>query len=99
MTGQYTGDGTRNHAITGIGFRPKFLHINRRMTVDASATQLQVKDDYMPANGCVQHSAAETNFYIDMIISLDADGFTVGDYNADLPPNKLGELYTFCCWG
>ena len=100
-TGTYTGDGTTSQAITGIGFRPKYLRIWVRVTVNAAALPVFETTDTIiddsPDGLAILHPGlnvphqSETN----TIISLDADGFTVDDDGADGHPNKLGTVYNY----
>lgn len=106
-TGSYTGDGTTSHAITGIGFQPKYVKIWQRKTVDANEliayeTTPEIMDDNASGGAIVTYEVAagySDSFYSNRIISLDADGFTVDDAGSDYPPNKNGEVYNYYCIG
>ena len=98
-TGQYTGDGTESHAITGIGFRPKHLTIRHRAGV-GGGVHIYEKSDQTFGTFSIQHISGGGHSLIDnAIISLDADGFTVDDAGADADPNKLGRLYDYVAFG
>jgi len=101
-TGTYTGDGGATQAITGVGFTP--YHITILPQLDPQV------EGFTPAKSGVD-DAGDAAFYIlqfqifgygnnDHILSLDADGFTVGDgtgfrnvFNINL------QVYTYICIG
>lgn len=102
-TGSYTGDGAATQAIVGVGFQPKIVWVYARAdtqynpgfkgTVDALRAEL----GYLTA-------AAAWIWDLDYIISLDADGFTVGDGSGGLILvnnvfNIADQDYTYVCWG
>ena len=104
--GEYTGDGATSQAITGIGFRPQRLRIFVKKTVDntkMNSFETNTKIVAWHANGgCVTHTTDTANnhqFDTDKILSLDVDGFTVGDNSADQNPNKSGEVYAYEAMG
>ena len=73
-TGTYTGNGSATQAITGIGGQPKFLIIWSRV-----GPEICFKTD-QDGTKTLQCNAAGTWSYVDdVVISLDADGFTIGD--------------------
>ena len=102
-TGTYTGDGELSQGITGIGFAPKYVKVWWRQTsatatysyettdtmVDDNASGMAFSDRGVPAGGMAT--------YINAIISLDADGFTVDDAGGDEHPNKNTEVYNYYC--
>lgn len=106
-TGSYTGDGTIAQAITGLGFRPKYLKIWPQSAATGVATTVfettdTIVDDH--ANGVtIIHMPVGGNYahmiYHDRIISLDADGFTVDDAGSDYDPNKNGSVYNYLAMG
>ena len=102
-TGQYTGDGTVSQPITGVGFPPKFVKIwVRKTVVVAECSRMFEKVDTMSGTICQIHhcvAGAEHQARDNALISLDADGFTVGDAGADDDPNKLGETYCYMALG
>lgn len=84
-TGNYTGDGTDNRAISGVGFKPDVVIIKggdsfriaviRTSTMGGDASKLLANSSDLLANN---------------IQSLDADGFEVG---TDLKVNQSGRPY------
>ena len=91
-TGSYTGDGTLSKAITGVGFSPKYLLIWVH-PLSAGDEDLWQKVDrswgdyaFYPRGGA---------FYADRVNSLDSDGFTVDDNNANNHPNALDIVYDY----
>ena len=77
-TGTYTGDGAVTQAIIGVGFQPRFMLIYAQMQACLKAMKNDTDglnaDMIEPVAGMPQH-----RYEADQIISLDADGFTVGD--------------------
>lgn len=71
-TGTYTGDGNPTKAVTGVGFQPRFLWIFSQ--VDATGTIGRKTDQDGTSSGY-----STSDYETDYIISLDSDGFTVGD--------------------
>lgn len=105
-TGTYTGDGATARGITGIGFKPKFLKIYKKLTIDADATVFETSDVIVDdhANGmsimyqdtgAAEAIAGRNN----RIKSLDTDGFTIDDDGGDLSPNKNTILYNWMALG
>ena len=94
-TGTYTGDGTIAQGITGLGFAPVYVKIVEKIPTDLSVAAIwetwdTMNDDDAGGAGIV-HTTLATFEHIhvnDSIVSLDADGFTVGDRGADLAPNS-----------
>lgn len=101
-TGTYTGDGTTDQGITGVGFLPKVLWVWRRQTAASAApipfwtTTEQVDNS---ANGLATRQTTDAVTFEHAIISLDADGFSVDDNGADDPPNINGVTYEFWAIG
>jgi len=96
-TGTYTGDGLATQAIVGVGFQPRFVWIYKEVALH---NEFAVKTNQDALNAVVsdRNTVAQT-YTTDMIISLDADGFTVGDgtglanyFNVNLV------VYTYICW-
>lgn len=108
-TGTYTGDGTTSQGITGVGFQPKHLVITKRETTDAAVmgpraiiwTSDVIIDD--TANGMSIANEDATNgreiAYANGVATLDSDGFTVDDVNADQHPNKNSTVYNYTAFG
>lgn len=73
-TGTYTGNGSDNRAITGIGFQPTLVWIKPKDTTandGAMSWDALGSDKSFDPNGSSTPSA-------DMIQSFDSDGFTIG---------------------
>ena len=99
VTGTYTGDGAASQAITGLGFKPKYLRIYERKTTAASTTNPTITtdriiDDHVSGMSIDCDSTFKTRAGI--IISLDADGFTVGTTST---PNVSGTVYSYVAIG
>lgn len=96
-TGTYTGDGSNNRHITGLGFSPKLVMVKVNSTglpwVKFSSFDGAVADRaFTPSDNTDFASANHDNF----IDSCDADGFTVSNntvYGADNSTNKSGATY------
>lgn len=71
-TGTYTGDGNATQAITGVGFKGKCVIVGS-MNSDVVTW---LKTDVMGANAKNLSATAYSN---NKIISIDDDGFTVGN--------------------
>ena len=92
-TGTYTGDGNATQAITGVGFQPDVVSLY--VQLDASAGGDWWKTDQ---DGTKSRSRS-FQWNDDMIISLDSDGFTVGDGTGEA--NELNvntRVYTYIAW-
>lgn len=102
-TGTYTGDGSTSKAVTGVGFRPKYLKIAQRRTSAGSAVVVfetwDVINDDNVAGGALYHVSGAISFETDAIVSLDADGFTVDDAGSDSAPNANGAQYNWIAFG
>lgn len=93
-TGTYTGDGGATKAITGLGFQPKAVIIYTQATGVTSLLAFKTNQDgtgaYNLTNG----------FAVDHIVSLDANGFTVGDGTATSNQyNVNARVYTYIAFG
>ena len=100
-TGTYTGDGSTSHAITGIGFQPKYVKIFVVVAAEA-ATMIFETVENLTASYAVSHITVANNEHYaskDSIISLDVDGFTVDDDGTDAHPNKNTQVYAYLCLG
>lgn len=98
-TANYTGDGEYTHAITGIGFAPKFLRIWVYVTTFTS-DHSDEKLDMMYGNVSYRHYwDGLHSSYLWGIVSLDADGFTVCDGDGDADPNTDGQVYVYIAYG
>lgn len=83
-TGSYTGDGQSSQVITGIGFQPDLV-----MVKSSAAKNSHIRTSSMPA-GLSKHLAKADELKTEEIVSLDSDGFTVGNKNDS---NEAGVEY------
>lgn len=93
VTGEYTGDGAATKAISGIGFLPRRVDIIPQ--IDGSSA-LHIKTDQEGTMAFVNGQ-----YEADHIISLDADGFTVGDGTGGTGGNSANvnlRVYTYIAW-
>ena len=85
--------------MTGVGFQPKYLKIQQKVTADAQAVAIfytsdVIIDDHVDGVAIfIDANQAESK--TDLVQSLDADGFTVGDGGADSHPNKADVDYNY----
>jgi len=95
VMGQYTGDGNATQAITGVGFQPDFLYIT-------PFTETQYYGWKVDQEGTESSIAATGRFWEDdHIISLDSDGFTVGDGTGSSQGNQMNVNtvdYVYIAW-
>ena len=76
-SGTYAGDGAATLAIVGVGFQPKFVMIYPQIPgTGGYYVVFKCSDDGAFA---FISKAGLRAYEVDHIISLDADGFTVGD--------------------
>lgn len=97
-TGTYTGDGAATQAVVGVGFQPRVVILYARVTgVDTPG----IKTDQDGALSYVLDTSVGWRWQTDNIVSLDADGFTVGDGTplALNMCNVLARVYTYVCFG
>jgi uncharacterized repeat protein (TIGR01451 family) len=71
-SGSYVGNGSANRAITGLGFRPDVVVVK----ADSSLVRAVVRTATMGLSKEMTGAAAAATGYV---LSLDADGFTVGN--------------------
>jgi len=96
VIGSYTGDGTENHPITGLGGKPRSLEIFDHPTAAGDFRKYEKLDrDWGRFTFLHAVTASYHRIFDDMIISLDDDGFTVSDGGIDGHPNKDGFVYDF----
>ena len=79
----YTGNGTDNHAITGVGFQPDFVWIKTRSTTGFHRLQDAVRGT---TKEIYSNSDAGESTDTNTLKSFDSDGFTLGttaDYNGN----------------
>ena len=86
----YTGNGTTDHAITGVGFQPDWTWLKKRNNADDHILQNVVigATKYLIAN-----STAVEGTYAEGFKSFDSDGFTLGNAN-----NTNQNTHTFVAW-
>jgi len=85
-TGSYTGDGGNTKAITGVGFQPTHIKLHRE---DDTFVMEKFAGDGTWATYA-------NNYVEDVIISFDADGFTVGDSGEN--PNENLIVVNYIAW-
>ena len=93
--GTYTGDAAATLAVTGVGFQPRLLIIYAQ--VAARAVGIKSSSDETEAFVLVSNAASLYNN--DHIISLDADGFTVGDGTGTANRMNIAETYVYVAFG
>jgi len=79
--GTFTGNGVDNRDITGVGFEPDFVMVKQNSTGTPALSTTEIWGDY------AAYSTAAASI-VDMIQSLDADGFQVGT-NAAVNANTV----------
>jgi hypothetical protein len=95
-TGTYTGDGNATQAITGVGFQPDFLFVTHET---ASASESYYKSDQNTNSINHNSTVSANNGSADHIVSLDSDGFTVGDgTGTSNAMNVNTRVYTYIAW-
>jgi hypothetical protein len=97
-TGTYTGDGAATQAIAGVGFLPRFVFIYRE---DGFVSTPGHKNDRDGLNTSFQwDGGSDWRYRTDQIISLDADGFTVGDGSGSWNTFNVNLVkYHYVCFG
>lgn len=100
-TGIYTGDGAPTQAIVGVGFQPKFVKIQMLENYVSTGDGPGMKADIDGLNAWFWDGGMWSHRYReDMIISLDVDGFTVGDGTGFANIFNLLQVdYTYTCYG
>jgi hypothetical protein len=93
--GTYTGDTAATKAITGVGFSPKIVIIYGQV----AARAVGIKSNLDSTKTFVLVSNAATLYADDQIISLDADGFTVGDGTGTANHMNLAQAYVYVAFG
>jgi len=86
----YTGNGTDDHAITGVGFQPDFIWVKARSTTREHRLQNSVAGitNHMRSNATNAESAGSVK-------TADSDGFTLG---TSLSWNGSGTTYASWNW-
>ncbi len=72
--GTYTGDGTDNRAITGVGFQPQYVWDKKAIGTAPERLEFNLTESYGDYSSAANANANTVN----SIQSLDSDGFTVG---------------------
>ena len=102
-TGTYTGDGNATQAITGVNFKPKYVRIWKEVNdgddIDIWETTPEINDD-LTGGAAAQWDPTNNAWTLesDRIVSLDADGFTVGDGGGN-DPNVDEQDYNYLAMG
>jgi len=93
----YTGDGNATKAITGCKFEPDYVMIYPQLT---GGTYIAYKVTADGLYAFIMRSGSNNVAYeVDHVISLDADGFTVGDGTASTNfMNVLNRVYVAVCF-
>ena len=92
--GVYTGDGTTDQDISGVGFTPRAVLV-------VSQTDNSVKSAFLAITGLSAGLSIDlaTGFLSNVaIISIDADGFSVSDGAGDDHPNKAAGSHGYVYW-
>ena len=91
----YTGNGSANHGITGIGFQPDLVWIKNR----TSTYWHQKYDVVRGVNKSIASNATNSQENrTDNLNSFDTDGFTVGAEGGDKNVNYSGDNYVAWNW-
>ena len=100
-TGQYAGDGNATQAITGLDIQPAFLIIMENVADGASGdmwwTSTTLIDNDPQGLAYTINDAGDSSMQEDAIVTLDADGFTVGDGGGNA--NNVAKTYEYVAWG
>lgn len=96
QTGTYTGDGSTSQAITGIGFKPKYVASYRVIASEATIYPFEKLADF---SGEFSVLVGPTSTRDNRLISLDDNGFTVDDDGGDGDPNANGVTYAYIALG
>ena len=92
-TGIYTGNGTADRAITGVGFQPDKVVVKVRDVTDKS---FQTYDSVRGANKTMHwNELAAESTSTDRVMSFDSDGFTLGDNNT---VNQDTKKFVYWAW-
>ena len=108
--GTHTGNDASSQAITGIGFQPKYLRINRRYTTAQTGAESKgallwtsgsIVDDNASGMAITGNDGSQEfwTYTISCIRSLDSDGYTVGDGGTSNHPNANGVVYNYMAIG
>lgn len=96
-SGTYVGDGNATKAITGVGFQPKFVIVYPKIPGTGG-----YYIGYKAVDDGTYTFVAKTDpraYEEDHIISLDSDGFTVGDGTGSANYFNVGDRnYAYQAW-
>ena len=95
-TGSFTGDGNATKALTGVGFQPDFVILNI-MTI-AGVGQFHKSSNDGTKTNSFSAPAVIGEYVDDLIISLDADGFTIGDGTGSTVGNAINTSSRVSRW-
>ena len=88
----YTGDGTTNREITGVGFKPDMVWIKNR----SDSTNHKIYDSIRGGlNEIYPNLTNEEGLNSDALQSFNTDGFVVDD---DITVNGSGDNFVAWCW-
>lgn len=93
--GTYTGDAAATKAVSGIGFKPTAVMIIEQVT----NKNLIIKTSSDGTKSFVQPNGGANLYVDDQIISLDSDGFTVGDGTGSANYTNEAQVYTYIACG
>jgi hypothetical protein len=99
--GSYTGDGSSDLAVTGVGFEPSAIWIAFRQTSNTGNTNIvyctpQILDNQTEA-GIFHKGGGGHATYSGLVVSFDDDGFSVNGGTND--PNTDGAIYDYLAIG
>ena len=103
-TGTYTGDTGTTQAVTGVGFEPFILWICEYSGDGGESNRVVTTNSLVDNDGAgmahyLNNDATLSKTNSDMIRSLDADGFTVGDQGGVQGFNSSGITYEYWALG
>lgn len=93
--GTYTGDAAASKAITGVGFRPTYVQVFEQVT----NKNVIIKSSLDGTKSFVNPNGGAQLYVDDQIISLDADGFTVGDGTGSANYTNEAQAYVYIAFG
>jgi len=102
--GSYVGDGRAERKIDGLPFKPVYLTIFR-VNPGVDVPNPTYADSHIctriegMAEGLAHSEDSAGRYHTGRILRFEADGFVIGDLNADYAPNKLGETYVYIAFG
>ncbi len=93
-TGSYTGNGVDNRAITGVGFLPKLVILQK--ITDPPTFTIHSEQDSGDISAKLIGGTTDFSRGTNHIQSLDADGFTIG---TNVAVNQDTIAYHYYAWG